>query len=222
MLSITFKTFITFMNTTAWITKYIEQDLPVKILSWLAYLFNTIIEWIVIFCHSFTCTILLIPIYFWKILWHPNGWSIFKMLQDPEGSKQLIHYDKQENNYCWQERARPVPHWARHKRRSCLHFHWSRPDTGISSKIQGYDSRLCMFSFYQIHPRSINKTDGNSSSKDGVTADTNASTNTTSSHWTSSFLSGVKLLRRGCPKRPTNGTISAFLIFILAIEIFKI
>jgi hypothetical protein len=79
-----------------------------------------------------------------------------------------------------------------------------------------------MFSFYQIHPTSINKTDGNSSSKDGVTAGTNASTNTTSSHWTSSFLSGVKLLWRGCPNRPTHGTISAFLIIIVAIGIFTI
>jgi hypothetical protein len=48
MICITFKTFITFMNTAARITKYIEQDLPVKILSWLAYLFNPIIESIVI------------------------------------------------------------------------------------------------------------------------------------------------------------------------------
>ncbi len=222
VLCITFKTFITFMNTAARITKYIKQDLPVKILSWLAYLFNPIIELIVIFCHSFTCTILSIPIYSWKLLWHPNGWSIFEMLQDLEGSKRLIRYDKRENHYCWQERARPVPHWARYKRRSCLRFHWSRPDTGVSSKIQRYDSRLCMFSFYQIHPTSINKTDGNSSSGDGVTADTNASTNTTSSHWTSSFLSGVKLLWRGCPKRPTNGTISSFLIFIMAIGILTV
>ncbi len=144
------------------------------------------------------------------------------MLQEPEGSKQLIHYGKRENHYRWQERARPVPHWAWQKHSSCLRFHWSRPDTGVSSKIQRYDSRLCMFSFYQLHPTSINKTDGNSSSEDGVTVDTNASTNTTGSHWTSSFLSGVKLLWRGRPKRPTNGTISAFLIFIVAIGIFTI
>jgi hypothetical protein len=68
-----------------------------------------------------------------------------------------------------------------------------------------------MFSFYEIHPTSINKTDGNSSSKDGVTLETNAATNFTSSHWNSSFLSGATLLLRGNQKRLTNGIISASL-----------
>jgi hypothetical protein len=79
-----------------------------------------------------------------------------------------------------------------------------------------------MFSFYQIHPTSINKTNGRSSSEDGVTADTSSSTSSSGSYWTSSFLSGTRLLRRGHPKRPTNGIMSAFLIFMTVIGIFSI
>jgi hypothetical protein len=142
------------------------------------------------------------------------------MLQDPAGNSQLIPYNKRENHHRWQERARPVPHWARHKRR--LGFYWSKPDTSVSPKICGYNSILCMFSFYQIHPTSINKTDGRSSSEDGITVDTSSSTSSSESCWTSSFLSGARLLRRGCPKRPTDGIISAFLIFMTVIGIFSI
>jgi hypothetical protein len=67
---------------------------------------------------------------------------------------------------------------------------------------------------------SINKTDGNSSSEDGVTAGMNATTNLTNSHWISSFLSGATLLQRGRPKIPTNEIILAFLVFITVIGIF--
>jgi hypothetical protein len=108
-------------------------------------------------------------------------------------------YDKRETRLCWQERARPVPHWARPKRHHHLGLLWSKNESDICT-ICGYDSRLCMCSFYQIYPTSINKMDGNSSSEDGVTADTNATTNLTSSHRTSSFLPGATLLQRGSPK----------------------
>jgi hypothetical protein len=174
----------------------------------------------VLFGHSITCMIISIPIYSWKLFWHPNGQSIFDMLRDPEGNKQLIPYNKPEDCHRWQERARPVPHWARHK--CCLQFHWSKPDTSVSPKICRYDSRLCIFSFYQIHPTSTNKTNGRSSSENGVTADTSSSTSSSGSYWTSSFLSRTRLLRRGHPKRPTDGIISAFLIFMTVIGIFSI
>ncbi len=181
MLCIIFKTFITFMNIMARSTNYIEQDLPMEIFSWLAFIFIPIFEPMLLFGYSITCTIISIPIYAWKLLWHPNGRSILDMLRNPEGNLRLIPYDKRENRHRWQERARPVPHWAQHKR--CLHFYWSKPDTNVSPKICGYDSRLCMFSYYQIHPTSINKTDGKSSSEDGITADISSSTNSIGSYW---------------------------------------
>ena len=42
--------------------------------------------------------------------------------------------------------------------------------------IKRYDSRLCMFSYYQIHLTSINKTAGGLSSEDGVTAQVSETT----------------------------------------------
>jgi hypothetical protein len=58
-----FKTFITHMSIAAYIIKYIEQDLPVKISSFLAYLFIPFIGSIVLSLHSFTHWILTISIY---------------------------------------------------------------------------------------------------------------------------------------------------------------
>ncbi len=126
--------------------------------------------------------------------------------------------DKRDTGHCCQKRARSVPCWAQHKHCHHLALLWSKNVSDILT-ICGYDSRLCMFSFYQIHPMSINKTDGNSSSEDGITLEMKATTNLTSSH-TSSFLSGATLLWRGRPKRPNNGNISAFLVFITVIGIF--
>jgi hypothetical protein len=63
MLCIIFKIFLTFMNTMAQFTNYIEQDLPIKFFSWLAYIFIPIIELMVLFAHSITHTIISIPIY---------------------------------------------------------------------------------------------------------------------------------------------------------------
>ncbi len=123
ILHISFKTFITLMSIAACIIKYIEQDLPVEILSWLAYLFIPFVGWIDLSLHSFTPGILLIPIHFWTLLWHPGGQSTLEILQDPKGSKQLIHYDKRETRHCWQERARPVPRWAQHKHCHHLRLH---------------------------------------------------------------------------------------------------
>ncbi len=180
------------------------------------YLFIPFIGSIVLSLHSFTHWILGIPIYSWTLLWHADGRSILEMLQNLEGSKWILPYDKKDTHHCWQERARTVPCWARHKRCHHLQLLWSKNESDILT-ICGYHSRLCMFSFYQIHPTSINKMDGNSSSEDGVTAGTNATTNLTSFHWTSSFLSGATLLWRGHPKRPTN-LIQLFLSSSLSLE----
>ncbi len=59
------------------------------------------------------------------------------MLRDPEGNWRLIPYNKHENRHHWRERARPLPHWAQHKR--CLRFYWLKPGTNVSPEIRGYD-----------------------------------------------------------------------------------
>jgi hypothetical protein len=75
-----------------------------------------------------------------------------------------------------------------------LQFCWSTLAPEENSVIRGYDSRLCMFSYYQIHPISMNKTNGAPSSKDGVRADVKTNTKSWSPQLTSSFLSGIKTI----------------------------
>jgi hypothetical protein len=88
--------------------------------------------------------------------------------------------------------------------------------------IQGYDSRLCMFSYYQIHPTSITKTNGAPSSEDGVRADIKSDTMSWSPRFTSTFLSGLKIIRKTISRTPPNGLISSFLVLPMTIGIIII
>jgi hypothetical protein len=88
--------------------------------------------------------------------------------------------------------------------------------------LRGYDSRLCMYSYYQIHPSSINKTNGGSSLEDGVTADVKSNTMTWNPRLASKLLSGIKILRKARPKAPPNGFISSFLVMLTTIGIIGI
>ncbi len=135
----------------------------------------------------------MIPLYFWNLLWHPNGCSILDMLRNPEGHGRLISsYINPYRRTRYHERARPVPRWVWRRKPSQLRFWWSSiaPD---ELPICGYDSRLCMFSYYQIHPSSIPKTNRGSSLEDGITADVNSNTMTLHPRLTSNLLSGIKI-----------------------------
>ena len=90
-----------------------------------------------------------IPIYFWTLLWHPDGQSVLDMLLNPKGNGCLIQLDNDRNRHCWRERLQPVPQWARHTRLRRIKTHL--PNNPEILPLRGYDSRLCMFSYYQIH-----------------------------------------------------------------------
>ena len=79
-----------------------------------------------------------------------------------------------------------------------------------------------MFSYNQIHPTSINKTNGAPSSKDGVTADVKTNAKSWSPRFTSSFSSGIKTIQKARPKTPPNGFISFFLVLLMTIGILTI
>jgi hypothetical protein len=79
-----------------------------------------------------------------------------------------------------------------------------------------------MFSFYQIHPKSTNKTDGGPSSKDGITNKVSVTTRSISIHHRSHLSLGVKLLRKLRPKVPPQGIISSFLVFLSTLGILAI
>jgi hypothetical protein len=103
-----------------------------------------------------------------------------------------------------------------------LRFCWSTISPEEDQIIQGYDSRLCLFSYYQIYPTSINKTNGASSSKDGVTADIQNHSYSQKSQIASSFLFKTKTLRKKQSRTPSNGFISSFLVLLTTIETLTI
>jgi len=71
-----------------------------------------------------------------------------------------------------------------------------------------------MFSYYQIHPTSINKTVGGPSSEDGVTAKVSETTCYQSVRTGSCLSFGAKLLCKAHPKTPHRGFISSVLVLI--------
>ncbi len=71
-----------------------------------------------------------------------------------------------------------------------------------------------MSSFYQIHPMSINKTDGASSSEDGITADVRTTTTSWTQRGVSRFLPIFKTIGKAQPRSPPNGFISSELAMI--------
>ncbi len=131
-------------------------------------------------------------LYFWNLLWHPNGHSIIDMLQNPEGHGRMISSNTNPCCRRFREQARPVPRWVWWRKPSQLRFCWSSiaPD---KNPMRGYDSRLCMFSYYQIHPSSINKNNRGSSSEDGVTANVKSNTMKWHPRLALNLLSGLKI-----------------------------
>lgn len=153
------------------VLKYIEQEFPIELFGWLGYIFIPHITALLQSYIGFIQGVISVPLYFWNLLWHPNGRSIYDMLCNLEGQGRFISCT--DNRLCrrYRKQARPVPRWVWQRKPSWLRFWWSSICTN-EIPLRGYDSRLCMFLYYQIYPSSINKTDGNSSSEDGVTADT--------------------------------------------------
>jgi hypothetical protein len=79
-----------------------------------------------------------------------------------------------------------------------------------------------MFSFYQIHPTCIDKTDGASSSEDGVTADVKTTTTSWTQRGVSRCLPIFKTIGKTQPRRPPNGFVSSFLVLLATIGIIVI
>ncbi len=166
-----FKIFLIGISFAGYVLKYFEQDFSIELLGWLRYIFIPHIVALLYGFIGFIHALLLVPLYFWNLLWHPNGRSIYSMLCNPAGNGRFISRIDNPARCRFRKRARPVPRWVWQRKPSRLRFRWSTISID-DIQFRGYDSRLCMFSYYQIHPSSINKTDGNSSSEDGVTADT--------------------------------------------------
>jgi hypothetical protein len=79
-----------------------------------------------------------------------------------------------------------------------------------------------MFSHYQIHSTSIDKTAGGALSEEGVSAKVSESTNHQSIQQGSCLFFGTKLLGKSHPKTPRCGLISLFLVLLSTLGIFGI
>jgi hypothetical protein len=79
-----------------------------------------------------------------------------------------------------------------------------------------------MFSFYQIHPTSINKTNGGPSSKDRVTNKVSETTRSLSVYHRSHLSLGAKILCKLPPKVPPQGIISSFLVLLSTLGILTV
>jgi hypothetical protein len=91
------------MNTINCIVKYLEHDFPDEFFCWLGYIFIPFITATLHGYSTFIHGILLVPLYFWNLFWHPNGQSIIDMLQNPEGNGPLISYNEQHHHHCFRE-----------------------------------------------------------------------------------------------------------------------
>jgi hypothetical protein len=79
-----------------------------------------------------------------------------------------------------------------------------------------------MFSFYQIHPTSINKTAGEPSTEDGITAKVSETTHHQSIQHGFHLSFGAKLLHKARPKTPHCELIPSCLKLISTLGIFGI
>jgi hypothetical protein len=84
------KIFIALVDTATYVAKYIKDDFPLELMTWLLYLFIPAISPLLSSCYLLICGLLLIPIYSWKLLFHPDGHSILDILQNPEGHGQFV------------------------------------------------------------------------------------------------------------------------------------
>jgi hypothetical protein len=84
------KTSFAATNFIGYFFKYLEQDFPIELFGWLGYICIPSLTAILQGYIAFTQGIFLVPLYFWNLLWHPNGRSILDMLRNHEGHRRLI------------------------------------------------------------------------------------------------------------------------------------
>jgi len=101
------------MDVAAYTAKYIEQELPGELISWLSYLFFPATIAVLSSFHIVISSFTAIPIYCWTLVWHPDGQSILDMLCNPEGNGRHIRYNNNCHHLRWRVRSQPVPRWAR-------------------------------------------------------------------------------------------------------------
>ena len=135
----------------------IEQKLTQEIIEWLLFIFIPLLGVVLNAYWEIISTALYVPSYFWKLFLHEDGRSLIDMLLNPCPSHPDISHDdsygcpgdgipRQRHTHSrrWQR------DWKRQKADKAKRALETRNiDRGVS-RIVGYDSSLCMFSYYQI------------------------------------------------------------------------
>ena len=124
-----------------------------ELFDWIQYILAPIL-WTLILCGGdILQTALYIPRYAWDLFWHKDGRSLFRMLKDPEGK-----LDDQNHHPCRGRKGwRKNDNLCQQPRQHCVYYPTRAPSDSIT--IVGYDSRLCMFSHYQMNRENMNRCD---------------------------------------------------------------
>jgi hypothetical protein len=101
-----------FINAASQTVCYVKHDFPDELMSWLSYLFYPAITSMLSNLHIKISRIMAIPIYFWMLLWHPDGHSIIEMRYNPERNGCFVQYNNDVNHYHWREHSQPASQWA--------------------------------------------------------------------------------------------------------------
>ena len=152
----------------------------------------------------------MVPTYAWNLLWHPDGRSVYAMLCDPEG------YDP--NGELSHTRRKNHP---RIRRRDLIQK--KRARIGQNTKpIIGYDSRLCMFSHYQMDRANINKCEhGGSTADENTSREAYKQTMAITHNYASTFFAAIKIIEIKRPKKPPDGYLAAALVLLMTMSIFS-
>ena len=207
----------------------VSADLFLESFNWTFYVMAPII-WLLISCVSeILQSALFVPKYAWDLFWHPDGRSIFRMLSDPEGKLDRLD-DYKFDKHSKRSKASMHTHPRKWRRswRSIKHdkSYTSTPtsflDRGPPGKIVGYDSSLCMFSYYQMDRENINRCQTGSPRCDNdATKDATESASAFTEYYASTYFSATKIFCLKRPKEPPDGYIASLMVLIATIAIFS-
>ena len=195
--------------------RYFREKIPIEIMDWIFYFSWVPIALAICSTTSFIQTTLAIPIYAWKLFWHPDGRSIFAILSDPCGhDSPSTHLPLSCSN-----EIQPLHRFSR--RRETPRF--QRRHNMHSSRIVGYDSELCLFSFYQMNRENMNRCEhGSPQCDDSTVLEAARDTCILTEYCASTFFSACKIHFGTRPLKPPDGFFAALFVMGLAVCFYSI
>ena len=149
------KRFINFSTKYDRYLRDIQSSLFWEVITWFFFLITFNIDFLLNVAHEIIYAFTAPPIYFWKLCWHPQGRSIWDMLMHPDSwddNKSDTEWCSEKLKFIQRNRRNEI---ARKERRSRIHRNRFDGPGVRHERIKGYDSRLCMFSFYQMDRANI-------------------------------------------------------------------